>query len=172
MFSGVLRSKVAIDASARIMHAFVERRHFIADNAHMFEQIRSIDHRLDGLEHSTDERLERVFDYMGAHEAPNQKAFFEGQVYDAFELLVSLAQRAKREIETFNAQCPKLMVRHAASFHDRFLILDRTEGYLIGALLKDTDKKSFAIARIEDASIVDAILGKLSDGRQAPQAHR
>ncbi len=98
MLSAVLRSDTAIDVSVRIMDAFVVMRHFIADNAHMFEQIRSIDHRLDSPERSTDERFERVFDYMGAHEAPNQKVFFEGQVYDAFELLVSLAQRAKRAI--------------------------------------------------------------------------
>ena len=174
MLSGVLRSKVAIDASVRIMRAFVEMRHFIADNAHMFEQIRSIDHRLDSLERSTDERFERVFDYMEAHEAPSQKVFFEGQVYDAFELLISLVQRAKREIvlvdgyvdtgtlnilskkelsvavtvwthpktnltegdvATFNAQYPTLMVKHTTSFHDRFLILDGTEGYLVGASL-------------------------------------
>ena len=78
MLSGVLRSKVAIDVSVRIMRAFVEMRHFIADNAHMFEQIRSIDHRLDSLERSTDERFERDFDYMEAHEAPKQKVFFGG----------------------------------------------------------------------------------------------
>ncbi len=68
MLSAVLRSDTAIDVSVRIMDAFVEMRHFIADNAHMFEQIRSIDHRLDGLERSTDERFERVFDYMETHE--------------------------------------------------------------------------------------------------------
>ncbi|MDY3129330.1 MAG: ORF6N domain-containing protein [Berryella intestinalis] len=182
MLAGVLRSKVAIDASVRIMRAFVEMRHFIADNAHMFEQIRSIDHRLDSLERSTDERFERVFDYMETHEAPSQKVFFEGQVYDAFELLVSLVQRAKREIvlidgyvdtgtlnilakkqpgvsvtvwthpktsltardvATLNVQYPALEVRHTASFHDRFLILDGTEGYLVEASLKDAGKKSF-----------------------------
>lgn len=57
-----------------------------------------IDRRLDSLERSTGERFERVFDYMGAHEAPSQKTLFEGQAYDAFGLLVSLVQRARREI--------------------------------------------------------------------------
>ena len=46
------------------------------------------------MQRSTDERFERVFDYMEAHEEPRQKVFFEGQVYDAFELLVSLVQQA------------------------------------------------------------------------------
>lgn len=200
MLAGVLRSKVAIDASVRIMRAFVEMRHFIADNAHMFEQIRSIDHRLDSLERSTDERFERVFDYMETHEAPSQKVFFEGQVYDAFELLVSLVQRAKREIvlidgyvdtgtlnilakkqpgvsvtvwthpktsltardvATFNVQYPALEVRHTTSFHDRFLILDDTEGYLVGASLKDAGKKSFGVAKLEDSSIIGSIIAAL-----------
>ncbi len=200
MLSGVLRSKVAIDASVRIMRAFVEMRHFIADNAHMFEQIRSIDHRLDSLERSTDERFERVFDYMETHEAPSLKVFFEGQVYDAFELLVSLVQRARREIvlidgyvdtgtlnvlakkrqgasvtvwthpktrlterdvATFNEQYPTLTVKRTASFHDRFLILDGTEGYLVGASLKDAGKKSFAVAKLEDSAIVGSIVAAL-----------
>lgn len=200
MLSAVLRSDTAIDVSVRIMDAFVEMRHFIADNAHMFEQIRSIDHRLDSLERSTDERFERVFDYMGAHEAPNQKVFFEGQVYDAFELLVTLVQRAKREVvlvdgyvdtgtlnilakkqpgvsvtvwthpktsltardvATFNVQYPTLEVKHTTSFHDRFLILDGTEGYLVGASLKDAGKKSFAVAKLEDSAVIGSIVAAL-----------
>lgn len=64
MLSAVLNSETAVKASVKTMNAFVEMRHFIVDNAHMLEQIRSIDHRLDGLERSTDERSERVFDYM------------------------------------------------------------------------------------------------------------
>lgn len=202
MLSAVLNSETAVKASVKTMNAFVEMRHFIADNAHMFEQIRSIDHRLGSLERSTDERFERVFGYMEAHEAPRQKVFLEGQVFEAFELLVSLAQMAEREIilvdgyvdtgalnilskkkpgvavavwthpktnlaardvETFNAQYPELEVKHTTAFHDRFIILDGSEGYLVGASLKDAGKKSFAIARIEDASIVDAVLGRLSD---------
>lgn len=98
MLSAMLRSDTTIDVSVRIMDAFAEMRHFIADNAHMFEQIRSIDHRLDNLERSTDERFERVFDYMETHETPNQKVFLEGQACDAFELLVTLVQRARRKV--------------------------------------------------------------------------
>ena len=202
MLSAVLRSETAIKASVKIMNAFVEMRHFIADNTHMFEQIRGIDHRLDSLERSTNERFERVFDYMETHEAPSQKVFFEGQVYDAFELLVSLVQRAKhgivlvdgyvdtgtlnilskkglgvavtvwthpktslteRDVATFNAQYPTLVVKHTTSFHDRFLIMDGAEGYLIGASLKDAGKRSFAVAKLEDSSIVSSIVAALGE---------
>ncbi|WP_130810705.1 ORF6N domain-containing protein [Olsenella sp. Marseille-P4559] len=105
MLSAVLRSNTAIDVSVRIMNAFVEMRHFIASNATMFGQIRDMERhqiayqqRTDARLDSMDERFERVFDYMDAHEEPTQKVFFEGQVWDAFELLVSLVQRAKESI--------------------------------------------------------------------------
>lgn len=64
MLSAVLNSETTVKASVKTMNAFVEMRHFIADSAHMFEQIRSIDHRLGSLERSTDERFERVFDRL------------------------------------------------------------------------------------------------------------
>ena len=105
MLSAVLRSKVAVEVSVRIIRAFVEMRHFIASNAAMFERIRDVElrqledhHSLAELQKSTDERFERVFDFMEAHEAPKQRLYFEGQIYDAFELLVSLVQRAKHKI--------------------------------------------------------------------------
>ena len=98
MLSAVLRSEAAVRVSVQIMRAFVEMRHFIADNAHMFEQVRDVERRQIEYQQKTDERFERVFDYMESHVAPRQKVFFEGQVWDAFELLVSLVRRAKESI--------------------------------------------------------------------------
>ena len=65
------------------------------------------------------------------------------------------------DVDTFNAQYPQLTVRHTAAFHDRVLILDDTEGYFVGASLKDAGKKSFAIARIEDTETIAGILVRL-----------
>ena len=67
----------------------------------------------------------------------------------------------ERDIATFNAQYPALEVRHTASFHDRFLILDSIEGYLMGASLKDAGKKSFAVAKLEDSAVVGSIVAAL-----------
>lgn len=36
------RSNTAIGISVKVMDAFVEIRHFITDNTHMFERIRSM----------------------------------------------------------------------------------------------------------------------------------
>ena len=57
------------------------------------------------------------------------------------------------EIKKFNAQYPKLDVRFSENFHDRFLILDDNEIYLIGASLKDLGRKCFAFTKLDAAEI-------------------
>ncbi len=57
------------------------------------------------------------------------------------------------DIKTFNAQYPKLAVRYNESFHDRFLILDDKDLYLVGASLKDLGKKCFAFTKLDAREI-------------------
>ena len=57
------------------------------------------------------------------------------------------------DISTFNAQYPKLAVRYNESFHDRFLIVDDKELYLIGASLKDLGKKCFGFTKMDAGEI-------------------
>ena len=68
---------------------------------------------------------------------------------------------SQRDIDNFNAQYPKLDVKYTRAFHDRFLILDKTKAYHVGASLKDAGKKCFGINLIEDAGIVRDILQRL-----------
>jgi hypothetical protein len=65
------------------------------------------------------------------------------------------------EISAFNAQYPSLNVKHTNIFHDRFLILDNSTAYHIGASIKDAGKKCFAINLIEDMATINGILQKL-----------
>lgn len=58
-----------------------------------------------------------------------------------------------KDITKFNAQYPKLLVKATTDFHDRFLIIDKTEVYHIGASIKDAGKKSFGITKIEDKDL-------------------
>ena len=57
------------------------------------------------------------------------------------------------DVKTFNAQYPKLAVRYNESFHDRFLIIDDKELYLIGASLKDLGRKCFAFTKLDPGEI-------------------
>lgn len=66
-----------------------------------------------------------------------------------------------KDITKFNAQYPKLSVKTSTDFHDRFLIVDKTEVYHIGASIKDAGKKSFGITRIEDKDLINSLLNKV-----------
>lgn len=57
------------------------------------------------------------------------------------------------DIETFNAQYPRLEVRCSENFHDRFLIVDDRELYLIGASLKDLGRTCFAFTKLDFGAI-------------------
>ena len=57
------------------------------------------------------------------------------------------------DVATFNEQYPKLAVRYNETFHDRFLIVDDKELYLIGASLKDLGKKCFAFTKLDAGEI-------------------
>ena len=57
------------------------------------------------------------------------------------------------DVKTFNAQYPRLAVRYNESFHDRFLIIDDKELYLIGASLKDLGHKCFAFTKLDAGEI-------------------
>ncbi|WP_277287065.1 ORF6N domain-containing protein [Sneathia sanguinegens] len=66
-----------------------------------------------------------------------------------------------KDIAKFNAQYPKLSFKITMDFHDRFLILDKSEVYHIGASIKDAGKKSFGITKIEDKDLVKSLINKV-----------
>lgn len=98
MLASVLRSEIAINTSIRIMRTFVEMRRFIANNALLFERISNVELKQLEYQKRTDERLEQIFEYISEHEEASQKVFFDGQIYDAFSLIVGLIQKAEKEI--------------------------------------------------------------------------
>ena len=57
------------------------------------------------------------------------------------------------DIAKFNAQYPTISVLFRENFHDRFLVIDDRELYLIGASLKDLGKKCFAFTRLDPSEI-------------------
>ena len=171
----------------------------------------AINTRLAQLEDKVDRRLAKHDDRLATLEQkvdffvqtqtpPLQGVFYDGQLWDARALVLSLVARAKRslilidnwatpevldlfakkrkgvkltiftsehydkkhvphrkisdaDVKTFNAQYPKLVVRYNETFHDRFLIIDDKELYLIGASLKDLGSKCFAFTKLDSVDI-------------------
>ena len=145
--------------------------------------------------------LEQKVDFFVQTQTPPlQGVFYDGQLWDARALVLSLVAGAKRslilidnwataetldifakkrkgvkvtiitsehydkkhvphhkisdaDVKTFNAQYPKLAIRYNETFHDRFLIIDDKELYLIGASLKDLGRKCFAFTKLDAGEI-------------------
>jgi hypothetical protein len=158
-----------------------------------------MDRRLAKTEAEVIELKEKVDFFVQTKEPPLQGVFYDGQLWDARALVLSLVSRAKRalilidnwatpetldlfakkrkgvkvtiftsehfkkkaphhsisdaDIATFNAQYPKLAVRYTEKFHDRFLVVDDRELYLIGASLKDLGRKCFAFTKLDVGEI-------------------
>ena len=64
------------------------------------------------------------------------------------------------DVQTFNVQYPTLTLNFTTKTHDRFLIIDNTTIYHIGASLKDLGKKCFCFD-VLDSGFIPMILGNL-----------
>ena len=65
-----------------------------------------------------------------------------------------------QDIQTFNKQYPTLSLNYTKKTHDRFLIIDNTTLYHIGASLKDLGKKCFGFS-VLDSNYIPMILQNL-----------
>ncbi len=63
-----------------------------------------------------------------------------------------ISKQLQLDITKFNAQYPTIEAKILKDSHDRFLIIDETELYHIGASLKDLAKKWFAFSKMDSES--------------------
>ena len=60
-----------------------------------------------------------------------------------------ITQQLQLDLDRHNSQYPPIDIRTYRDSHDRFLIVDETDVYHIGASLKDLGKKMFAFSKLE-----------------------
>ena len=77
------------------------------------------------------------------------------------------AKLSKTDIEEYERQYHEVKVIQSESFHDRFLILDKGEGYSLGASLNGMGKRVFSVHRIEDPKIVEYLLDRVEKEKSA-----
>lgn len=138
---------------------------------------------------------------ISSHLIPNQGVFFDGQVFDAYELTSRLIRSAKfsivlidnyidentltqlskkqkevkvtlftkrvtqqlgLDLKKANEQYANFEVKEFHKSHDRFLIIDNTEIFHLGASLKDLGKKWFAFSKM-DKNSVSSILNEINN---------
>ena len=94
MLSALLKSDVAVSVSVNIMKAFIEMRKFLMINGQVFERLTSVEHKL--LEH--DKKIDKVFNSLQLEENIKQRIFFDGQIYDAYSIIVDIIKKANKKI--------------------------------------------------------------------------
>lgn len=189
MLSAVLRSETAIKVSIQIMSTFVAMRKVIASHSGLLQRIEGVERK--HLE--TDQKFEQVFKALERRDViPNQGVFFDGQVFDAYELASKIIRTAKisivlidnyidestlthlskkkkgiqvliltktnskqvlLDVKKANEQYGSFVLKPFTQSHDRFLIIDHTEVYHLGASLKDLGKKWFAFSKMDKKSV-------------------
>lgn len=121
----------------------------------------------------------QIFDAYAKFESFIQSARKEIVLIDGYVDLTVLERLAKKQkgvnvllytasktkitnldVQKFNAQYPTLTLNFTSKMHDRFLIIDNSVLYHIGASLKDLAKKCFAF-EILDSSLIPSVLGNL-----------
>ena len=190
MLATVLKSSKATKITLDIMDAFVAMRHFIGNN--LIEQ-NNINNMV--IKHDNDIKLlQDTFNKFIKPEEKN-KIFFDGQVYDAYSLLLDILDKSQEEIiiidnyadkklldllsktskkvkvyskniteeliKKYNKQYNNVELINEDIFHDRFIIIDKSILYSVGASFKDLGNKCFSINKIEDKNIINNILDRL-----------
>jgi hypothetical protein len=189
MLSAVLQTNIAIKVSIQIMNAFVEMRKVIANHSGLLQRMEGIEYK----QLETDQKFEQVFKALESKDViPAQGVFFDGQVFDAYELTSKIIRSAKQsivlidnyidettlthlakkkkevtvllltkststqlslDVQKANAQYGNFEAKTFTQSHDRFLIIDQTEVYHLGASLKDLGKKWFAFSKMDKQSV-------------------
>ena len=93
MLATILRTKVAEEVSIRIMDAFVEMRKYI--NSNLIEQ--TYINQLVIKDHERINLLEESFNKL-EEKTKRNSIFFEGQIYDAYSLLIDVLNTSNNEI--------------------------------------------------------------------------
>jgi hypothetical protein len=71
----------------------------------------------------------------------------------------TISKQLKLDYEKYNKQYHNVTLKTFKASHNRFLIIDDTEIYHIGASLKDLGKKWFAFSKMDGESL--SVLGRL-----------
>ena len=88
MLSGLLKSDIAVKVNIQIIDAFVKMRRYFANTISNNEILINHENRL--------LKLEKTFDKFKEKEM--NKIFFEGELYDAYSLLLDILNKSKKEI--------------------------------------------------------------------------
>lgn len=186
MLSGLLKSDIAVKVNIQIIDAFVKMRRYFANNFNTNELLLNHEKRIQLLENTLDsfkeQKIKKIFFEGQIYDAYSifidilNKARTEIIIIDNYaskELLDILKDINLKFIivsknvdsvlkEKYTKQYKNVEFIDNNSFHDRFIILDRSKLYTCGASFKDLGKKCFAISEFNDINYLEQIINTLN----------
>ena len=99
MLSAVLKTDFAVDMSIKIIRAFVNMKTLLSQNANIFQKIEQVEKNHISYKIKTDEKIEQLFKALEVKpKIPNQKIFYDGEVFDAYVFVADIIKSAKSSI--------------------------------------------------------------------------
>lgn len=98
MLAGVLKNDIAVKVSINIIKSFIEMRKFININKNLYEKIITIENKMDKKFIEHDKKFDLIFDQLQLEENIKQRVFFEGQIYDAYSIIIDIIKKANKKI--------------------------------------------------------------------------
>ena len=133
MLSTILKSKVAVETSIRIMDAFVKMRKYISANLIEQDNMKNM-----LIKHDNEIKLlQELFSKLEKKEKINH-IFYEGQIYDAYSLLIDIFRKAKKEIIIIDNYADKSILDMITNLNVKVIIVTKKFN-----LLKDIDIKKY-----------------------------
>ena len=133
MLSSVLHTQIAISQSIRIMDAFVKMRKYISANLIEQDNMKNM-----LIKHDNEIKLlQESFSKLEEKEKINH-IFYDGQIYDAYSLLIDIFKEAEKEIIIIDNYADKSILDMITNLNVKVTIVTRKFN-----LLKDIDIKKY-----------------------------
>ena len=120
MLATILKSKVAVEVSIRIMDTFVKMRHYINYNKTL------LPHKYLLLEEKVDnntKRIDELFDKFNPKVITKDSIFFQGDIYDAYSVLLEIFNLAKDEIILIDNYAGKEILDELRTIDKKIIII-------------------------------------------------
>ena len=145
MLSSVLRTKNAAKVSVNIINAFVYMRRFINKNKDIFKRVIEIENDTSYIKNALidhEDKINKIFNKFDRKEDLKNKLFFDGEIYDAYSLLVDIIIKADKNIIVIDNYVDKVTLDILAKKKINVVVLLITDENK-SKLLTKTDIKKF-----------------------------
>ena len=194
MLATILKSKIATKVSIEIMDAFVSMRKYISSNLleqkyfnnlviKHEEQINTLFNYFESKEIKNEIYFEgqmydaysKILDilFIAKEELIIIDSYADKYVLDMISkvtipvtiVLSTKSRLSNLDIDKYNQEYSNLTLIYNNTFHDRFIIIDKTIMYHLGTSINNAGTKTFAINKIEDKRIINMILIEVNNSK-------